>query len=84
MKHKGMLDKTESTKISWKDGCNPCIKKQKKKGKKGKKLNVEVKQESFFNIFSNINPENEDENEKKEKNEDEDGEGSDPEDDSYQ
>ena len=31
MKDKNILDKTTSTKIDWKDGCNPCIKKAKKK-----------------------------------------------------
>jgi hypothetical protein len=39
MKDKGVLDSTTSTPITWKDGCNPTIKKQKKK-KGGKKVNV--------------------------------------------
>ena len=50
MKHKGVIEKTESTKISWKDNCDP-TKTKKKKKKKGKKVNVEVKCESFFNFF---------------------------------
>jgi nucleosome assembly protein 1-like 1 len=57
MKDKGILDKSLATKIEWKDGCNPTIKKMKKK-KKGKKVNVEVKQDSFFNFFTDIDPEN--------------------------
>lgn len=54
-KDKGILDQTTSTKIQWKDACNPTIKKQKKK-KGGKKVNVEVKCESFFNFFNDIVP----------------------------
>eukprot|EP00356_Strombidium_inclinatum_P015267 CAMPEP_0170483162 /NCGR_PEP_ID=MMETSP0208-20121228/2894_1 /TAXON_ID=197538 /ORGANISM="Strombidium inclinatum, Strain S3" /LENGTH=354 /DNA_ID=CAMNT_0010756101 /DNA_START=16 /DNA_END=1077 /DNA_ORIENTATION=- len=63
--------KTQSTEIKWKDACNPTIKKQKKK-KKGKKVTVEVKCESFFNIFETIDPENagKKDDEKKEKPED--------------
>jgi len=59
MKDKGMLDSTTSTSISWKDGCNPTVKKQKKK-KKGKKVTVEVKCESFFNFFNDILPDQDD------------------------
>ena len=71
-----MLDKTTSTKIQWKDNCNPTIKKQKKK-KGGKKVNVEVKVDSFFNFFNDIDPALEDEkknqpNADKPKNDDED------------
>ena len=50
MKNKGIVDKMVSTVIAWKDGCDPTKKKIKRK-KKGKKINVEVKQESFFNFF---------------------------------
>jgi len=82
MKHKGILDKCVSTKITWSDGCNPTTKKQKKK-KKGKKVNVEVKQDSFFNFFCDIDPEAAEKDEKKDKKEDED-EGSEMEDDDYQ
>lgn len=53
MKHKGIIDKTVSTVIEWKDACDPTKKKQKKK-KAGKKVTVEVKQESFFNFFNDI------------------------------
>ena len=38
------------------------MKKKKKRG--GKKVNVEVKTESFFNIFNNLDPDAEDEKEK--------------------
>jgi len=55
MKNKGILDSTTSSKIEWKDACNPTIKKQKKK-KKGKKVTVEVKCDSFFNFFNEIIP----------------------------
>jgi len=56
MKDKNILDKTTSTKIDWKDGCNPCIKKaKKKKGKK--KVNVTVKCDSFFNFFNDLDGE---------------------------
>ena len=51
MKSKGMVDKMESTKIEWNDGCDPTKKKVQKK-KKGKKVKMEVKQESFFNFFT--------------------------------
>lgn len=37
------------------DGCNP-TKEKKKKKKKGKKVTVEVKCESFFNIFTTLDP----------------------------
>jgi len=56
MKHKGILDKTVSTQLKWKDGCDPTRTKKKKKVK-GKKVNVEVKCESFFNFFSDDNDE---------------------------
>jgi len=59
MKDKGILDKTTCSKIEWKDGCNPTMKKQKKK-KKGKKVTVEVKCDSFFNFFNDIVPTEED------------------------
>jgi hypothetical protein len=54
-KSKGVLDKTVSTSIQWKDACNPTLKKTKKK-RKGKKVTVEVKADSFFNIFDEIDP----------------------------
>ena len=41
------------------------MKKKKKRG--GKKVNVEVKTESFFNIFNTLDPDAEDEKEKPEK-----------------
>jgi len=53
MLDKGILDSTSSTEVTWKDGCNPTIKKQKKK-KKGKKVTVESECESFFNIFKSL------------------------------
>ena len=54
MKNKGILDKTVSTELKWKDNAsNPTLKKQKKK-RKGKKVTVEVKADSFFNIFDEI------------------------------
>lgn len=56
MKHSDMPDSTESTSITWKDGCNPTLKKQKKK-KKGKKVTVETECESFFNIFKTFKKE---------------------------
>ena len=56
MKDVGMMDKTTSTIIEWKESCNPCIKKQKKK-KGGKKVNVETKCPSFFNFFEAVDPE---------------------------
>ena len=36
--------------------CNPTLTKKKKK-KGGKKVNVEVKTDSFFNFFENVDPE---------------------------
>ena len=56
MTQKGLPEKTKSTKINWKDACNPTLTKKKKK-KKGKKVTVEVKCDSFFNIFNDIDPE---------------------------
>ena len=50
MKHKGIVDKLESTAIEWKDNCDPTKKKIQKK-KKGKKIKQEVKIDSFFNFF---------------------------------
>lgn len=50
MKHKGIVDKLESTEIQWKDNCDPTKKKIQKK-KKGKKIKQEVKVDSFFNFF---------------------------------
>lgn len=83
MKDKNILEKTIGTKIQWKDGCNPCLKKtKKKKGKK--KVNVTVKCDSFFNFFNDIDPETkkDDEKEKEEKEEkDEDDEFEDADDD---
>ena len=54
---KGVLDKTTSTKITWKDNADPTISKKKKK-KKGKKVTVEEPVESFFNIFKELDSEN--------------------------
>jgi hypothetical protein len=56
MKTKGVLDKTTSTPITWKASCNPTVMKKKKK-RGGKKVNVEVKTDSFFNIFNTLDPE---------------------------
>ena len=46
-------DRITSTTITWNGGCNPTFEKKKKK-KKGKKVNVEVKCDSFFNIFKTL------------------------------
>lgn len=54
-KHKGMVDKTVSTQIVWKAGGDPTVAKKKKK-KGGKKVNVEVKQPSFFDFFKDLDP----------------------------
>lgn len=62
----GILDKTTSTPIEWKDNCNPTMTKKKKK-KGGKKVNVEVKCDSFFNFFNTIDPALEDDKEKDKK-----------------
>jgi len=64
MKTKGVLDKTTSTEIKWKANCNPTITKKKKK-RGGKKVNVEVKTESFFNFFNTLDPDAEGEKENK-------------------
>jgi hypothetical protein len=64
MKSRGILDKTVSTKIAWKASCDPTFEKKKKK-KKGKKVTVEVKCPSFFNIFENIDPETAEKNSEK-------------------
>lgn len=52
-----MPEKKVCTEIKWKEACNPTVKKQKKK-KGGKKVNVTVKQDSFFNLFASIDPTN--------------------------
>jgi nucleosome assembly protein 1-like 1 len=57
IKNQGHCVRKDCQPIKWKEACNPTIKKQKKK-KKGKKVTVEVKQESFFNFFEPIDPEN--------------------------
>jgi len=75
MKDQGILDKTSTPAIQWKDNCNPAVKKQKKK-KGGKKVNVEVPCDSFFTFFNDIDPESPEEKKKKEeaeKKEDENG-----------
>ena len=53
MSRQNVIDKTESTKINWKDCQNPTRKKVKKK-RKGKKIAVEVGCESFFTFFDQI------------------------------
>ena len=73
MKTKGVLDKTTSTPINWKPNCNPTITKKKKK-RGGKKVNVEVKTESFFNIFNTLDPDLETEKKKGQDKKDDDGE----------
>jgi len=50
MSRQNVIEKAEGTKINWKEGCDPTIKKVKKK-RKGKKVNVQVPQKSFFNFF---------------------------------
>mmetsp|Transcript_4396 Transcript_4396/g.7452 ORF Transcript_4396/g.7452 Transcript_4396/m.7452 type:complete len:269 (-) Transcript_4396:333-1139(-) len=65
-KKDGMQDRKLCSEIKWKDACNPTLKKQKKK-KKGKKVTVEVKQDSFFNFFTTIDPTADDKEPKKEK-----------------
>ena len=52
-------DRIVSTEITWNGGCNPTVEKRKKK-KKGKKVNVEVKVDSFFNIFRTLEPSKDD------------------------
>jgi len=39
MSRPNVIEKVEGTKINWKDNCNPCVKKVKKK-RKGKKVTV--------------------------------------------
>lgn len=56
MGSKGVLDSTTSTKIEWKEHCNPTVQKKKKK-RKGKKVTVEVKCDSFFNFFTDLDRE---------------------------
>lgn len=68
MKNKGILDKTTSSEITWKDACNPTVMKKKKK-KKGKKVTVEVKTDSFFNFFATLDPDEEKPEDNKEKKE---------------
>ena len=53
MSRQNVIDKTESTKINWKDCQNPTRKKVKKK-RKGKKIAVEVACDSFFTFFDQI------------------------------
>ena len=48
-----VIEKTESTKINWKDCQDPTRKKVKKK-RKGKKVPVEVTCDSFFTFFDQI------------------------------
>ena len=55
MKHKGMVDKTVSTQITWKQNCDPTMQKKKKK-RGGKKVNVTVPCKSFFNFFKDKDP----------------------------
>jgi len=69
MKHKGMIDRTVSTEIKWKDNCDPTIQKKKKK-KKGKKVNVTEKVRSFFNFFKDKDPSQMDEDDDAEEDDD--------------
>lgn len=55
MQHKGIIEKTISTEIKWKGGCDPTMQKKKKK-RKGKKVTVEEKIDSFFNFFKDCDP----------------------------
>ena len=41
MARSNVIEKAEGTKINWKEGCDPTVKKVKKK-RKGKKVTVEV------------------------------------------
>ena len=53
MSRANVIEKAEGTKINWKEGANPTVKKQKKK-RKGKKVTVEVPQKSFFTFFERL------------------------------
>ena len=50
MSRQNVIEKTEQTKINWKEGQDPTRKKVKKK-RKGKKVNIEVSADSFFTFF---------------------------------
>ena len=50
MSRANVIEKTDGTKINWKEGCDPTRKKVKKK-RAGKKVNVEVPNDSFFSLF---------------------------------
>ena len=53
MARANVIEKCESTKINWKEGCNPTIKRVKKK-RGGKRVLVEVPNDSFFTFFDQI------------------------------
>jgi hypothetical protein len=58
MSRSNMIEKTEGTKINWKEHMNPTIKKVKKK-RKGKKVTVDVHCDSFFTFFDEVKMPNE-------------------------
>jgi len=53
MSRANVIEKVEATKINWKDGCNPTLKKVRKK-RGGKKMMVNVACPSFFSFFDQI------------------------------
>jgi len=58
MSRTNVIEKSEGTKINWKEHMNPTIKKVKKK-RKGKKVTVDVHCESFFTFFDEVKMPNE-------------------------
>ena len=60
MSRQNVIEKTEQTKINWKEGQDPTRKKVKKK-RKGKKVSVEVAADSFFTLFDQISMPTDDE-----------------------
>lgn len=50
MSRKNCIEKTEATKITWKEGCNPTVKRVNKK-RGGKRVAVKVACNSFFTFF---------------------------------
>lgn len=53
MSRQNVIEKTEATKINWKDGRDPSRRKQKKK-RKGKRVTVDVHCPSFFELFDQM------------------------------
>jgi len=50
MSRANVIEKVESTKINWKEGMNPTVRKAKKK-RGGKRVKVNVACDSFFSFF---------------------------------